>query len=198
MKNCGKQISAEKNAEWVCWPVLVFLTVCLLVGAMIGFAVAVTSETDEMLKDHLRLFLEQFHCVNFKPSFLSVVWDCFRWPVLAISFSFLGLGVVGLPLLLFVRGFVLTYSATCFAAAFGLGGAASAAVLLSSAALLGVPVLLILSCEGFRVSARRFIGSVKSEPGYRVEVCLPGVGLVFLAMAMQWAVVPTLLSAIII
>ena len=109
--------------------------------------------------------------------------------------SFLGLGIVALPLLLLVRGFVLTYTAACFAAAFGLGGAVAAAAVLSSAALLGIPALLMLSCEGFRVLASRFLGSVKVEHRYRAEVFLPGIGLALVAAAVQWAVVPALLSA---
>lgn len=63
-------------------------------------------------------------------SFWSLLWDNFRFPVLVFLLGFTGLGLLGIPILLGVRGFLLAFSLSSFIKLFGVEGAGVAFTLL--------------------------------------------------------------------
>lgn len=56
------------------------------------------------------------------PGFFAVALDLLRWPCLAVFMGFLSLGVVGVPILFAVRGFLLSFAVSSFVRMFGGAG----------------------------------------------------------------------------
>lgn len=81
------------------------------------------------------------------PRGLSTVWQVIRWPLLAVLCSFSVVGLIGIPILLVVRGFFLAFAAAVFVRVFGLGGELLSLLLLGGGAVLGVPVLFVLGTQ---------------------------------------------------
>lgn len=190
-------MSQVNESTWTGWPYLLLLLICFLSGALVGFAMAYFGEHSDDLGAYLQDYLSLAARGDLDLSFISVFWDCIRWPVFVIAFGFTALGVLAIPAVLLVRGFLLSYTATCFAVLLGWSGLAAAAVLLAAAVFLVLPVLLILGCEGLRASCARLPGALNGgERRFRPEIVLPGAGLSVVAAALQWTVVPLVFSAV--
>jgi hypothetical protein len=56
------------------------------------------------------------------PSLFSLIWDGFRYALIAALFGFTSLGVILMPLLMAVRGFFLSFALASFVRMFGGGG----------------------------------------------------------------------------
>lgn len=185
------------GSAWSGWPCLILLLICFLSGALIGFALAYFGTSSDELRSYLQDYLGVAAQGNLDFSFFSVLWDCVRWPVLVIAFSFTALGVIAIPAILLARGFLLAYTAACFAVLLGRNGLTAAAVLLAPAALIVLPVLLVLGCEGFRTACARLPGTPGGrECRCRPEIVLPGAGVSLIAAALQWTVVPMIFAAV--
>jgi stage II sporulation protein M len=74
--------------------------------------------------------------------------DAFLFPALALLSGLTLLGVAAIPLLLLVRGFMLSFSVTAFVAVFGIDGLWLALGELGLQCILGVPCLILLSVYG--------------------------------------------------
>ncbi len=195
MDRIGRRASAGKETVWTGWPYLILLLVCFVAGALVGFCFAYFRDASEDLRIYLQDYLDLAARGEMKLSFFSVFWDCLRWPAAVIVLGFTAIGVLAIPALLLIRGFLLTYAATCFALLLGRGGLAAAATLLLIDVFLILPILLILGCEGLRTSFARLPGTSNSvERKYRLEVALPGAGISLVAAALQWTVIPMLFS----
>lgn len=80
--------------------------------------------------------------------------DAFLFPALALLSGLTLLGVAAIPLLLLIRGFMLSFSVTAFVSVFGLDGLWLALGELGLQCILGVPCLLILSVYGAHMALR--------------------------------------------
>lgn len=197
MTRPGRRVRAKTETSWTGWPYLILMLVCFLCGVLIGFALAYFGGSSEALRSYLQDYLRLAARGNLELSFFSVFWDCIRWPLLVIVFGFTALGVLAIPALLLVRGFLLAYTATCFSVLLGRSGFAASAILLAVAGFLVLPVLLVLGCEGMRTACSRLPGGVNSvDRRCRPEIILPGAGISLVAAALQWTVVPLILSAV--
>lgn len=56
------------------------------------------------------------------PDLLPSMWECIRWPLLALLLGFTALGLLGLPVLFAVRGFLLAFSIASFVRVLGSAG----------------------------------------------------------------------------
>ena len=72
------------------------------------------------------------------PALVEVIWKTFRWPLGAFLLGLSAAGLVGIPVLCFLRGFFLAFSVGAFALALGVKG------VLLSFLVVGVPCLLSL------------------------------------------------------
>lgn len=93
------------------------------------------------------------------PALASLVWDTVRWPLLALLLGFTALGLLGLPLLFVVRGFLLAFSIASFVRLFGGVGCLLALLVFGVSGALSVPVLFVLGVQGL-LAARVLAGRV--------------------------------------
>lgn len=101
-------------------------------------------------------------------------------------------------MLMGARGFLLSYAAATFARLFHLPGIAAALAAFGVTAFIGVPVLFVVAADAFRQSLGRLPGAPVSAVhwGERTASLVPCAGLLVLAVALQQAVMPALLSAV--
>ena len=182
---------------WPGWPYLIVLLVCFIVGALGGFFLAFLNESSLNLKGYISDYFDLAAQGELGTTLFSVLWDCIRWPLAIVLFGFTSVGVIAIPVLMTVRGFLLSYSAASFGVLLGKNGVAAAGVLFAVTAVLVLPVLFMLGCEALRSACMRLPGAVGSaEKHCRLEILLPGAGVLFIAAALQWTIMPKLLSAV--
>lgn len=197
MTRLGRELRKGNEPAWTGWPHLILLLICFLSGSLIGFALAYFGESSSELRGYLQDYLALAAQGNLEQSFFAVFWDCLRWPAFVIFLGFTALGVLAIPALLLIRGFLLAYTTTCFAVLLGRNGLAVAAVLLAVSAFLVLPVLLVLGCESLRTACARLPGAPGGgDRRLRPEIVLPGAGLSLVAAALQWTVIPLLFSMV--
>lgn len=197
MKRLDKRMTAKGITMWAGWPYLIVLLVCFFIGAFCGGALAALNDSGDELSSYLYDYFSMAAQKKINVSFFSVLWDCVKWPLLTVVLGFTVLGAIGIPVLFAVRGFLFSFTVCTFGALLGGDGAAAAAVLFSVTALLVLPVLFMVGCEGLRVSCRNLPNSTGTGSNrFQPEILLPGIGVLAIATALQWTVVPTVLSAV--
>jgi stage II sporulation protein M len=128
------------------------LAVCFLGGIVLGQWVAsrLSAETGQELTAYLRGYL-QLETVP------TPVWQTallyLRYPLLAALLGFSSVGVVLLPCTAVVFGLSLSFSVSCFTAAFGGSGALLAAALLGLRCAVTLPVFFLLAVPSWETAA---------------------------------------------
>lgn len=184
-------------------PALILLSICFLAGGLAGCLVAaqVGGAGETSLNAYLQAFLQAAQTEGIDlPALWSQVWDILRWPLLALLLGFTALGVLGLPVLFGVRGFLLAFSIASFVRAFGGSGWLLACLVFGVAGVLSVPVLFVLGVQSF-LSARALAARVRGEEkgivlwgrSCLIRCALCG-GLLCVCILLERAVVPALLS----
>ena len=141
-------------------PVLAVTAACFLLGGLVGCLLAshIGGGGQESLAAYVEGFLRAAQAGEITaPALASLVWDTVRWPLLALLLGFTALGLLGLPLLFAVRGFLLAFSIASFVRLFGGAGCLLALLVF----VLGVQGLLAA-----RVLAGRVWGDGKTPPPY--------------------------------
>lgn len=176
---------------------LALLAGCFLLGALAGFLFSCLGGESEQLREYLLRYLRAAGDGGaFAPSLLSVIWEAFRWFLLIVLLGFTALGAVGIPAVLAVRAFVLSYAVTTFARLFGPGGVAASLAAFGVTALLTVPVLFVGAHSGFQSALRRLSHDPVPAAVEQLALLAPCGGLLALAAALQWTVMPALLTAV--
>ena len=153
-------------------PALAVLAVSFLLGALAGCLMSAFLEGEGL--ESLRAFLERFLRSagegGVEPAGqLSQIWAVLRWPLLALVLGFTALGVLGMPLLFAVRGFLLAFSAAAFVQVFGGAGCLLAFLVFGLSGCLSVPALFVLGTQGLAASFRlagRSLGEGKAPSPY--------------------------------
>ena len=130
-----------------------------------------------------------------------VVWDELSCLLLVLLLGLAAVGVVAIPLVLLVRGFLFAFSVGCFCRVFGAAGLVPGLALFGLPALLWGPALFLAAFQGMtsaQALTRRIMGDSRCalpfSPQYwlRAGVC----ALLILACAgVEYTVVPVLLRA---
>lgn len=176
---------------------LAFLGVCFAVGTLGGFFFSGWSGNNVALPDYLRQCFEAAGEGNWlEPSLWSSIWDLIRWPLAAFLLGSTTLGAAGIPILLGVRGFLLSFAAATFVRLFGLPGVAASLTAFGVSALIVVPVLFVVSSDAFRQSLGRLSGERPPAWSQRAQALAPCAGLLVLAVALQQTVMPALFTAV--
>lgn len=178
---------------------LAVLAACFAAGAVGGFLCsAAGSSTPELLGYLQQYFQSMGQSGGAAPPLGATVWDLIRWPIAVSLLGLTPLGVAGVPMLMGARGFLLSYAAATFARLFHLPGIAAALAAFGVTAFIGVPVLFVVAADAFRQSLGRSPGAPASAVhwGERTASLVPCAGLLVLAVALQQAVMPALLSAV--
>lgn len=151
-------------------PTLAILSICFFAGGFIGCLVAaqVGGAGETSLNAYLQAFLQTAQVGEVAaPALWSQIWDTLRWPLLTLLLGFTALGVLGLPVLFIVRGFLLAFSIASFVRAFGVTGWLLACLVFGIGGALSLPVLFVMGVQSF-LSARALAARVRGEEKGRV------------------------------
>lgn len=192
---------AEYGRRWDGLVPLLLLGLCFFLGLVFGLCFSMLRQDSKELSNYLS---EYFQTVgesgSLNISIWSVIWDLARWPIFAFLLGFTALGVVAIPALLIVRGFLLSYAVTTFVGLFGTDGLAAALAAFGVTALLLIPVLFVIAYDGLRSSMVRLAGGTEEAAPrpvrQRLTIFAPCAGIIVLAMVLQWMAMPALLSAV--
>jgi len=148
---------------------LAALSITFLLGGVLGAVFAALSDGAgaEELSSYLTGYLELAQEGELPRSLWPLLWGQLRDPLLALLLSLTALGVVGLPVLLGVRGFFFSFSAACFCRVFGVRGMFPAFVIFGLPALLWAPALFVLGTAGLCSAwqmLRRAMGESRGGP----------------------------------
>ena len=197
VRRTGKQIRA--TFSWDGLTRLAVLAICFGLGALGGFLFSALSGDSPELLDYLRhYFLAAGEGGGPEPSLGTVIWDLLRWPLAAFLLGLAPIGVVGVPVLMGARGFLLAFAATTFARLFHLPGLAAALTAFGVTVLVAVPVLFAVAEDAFRQSLSLLPGAASAPAHWseRAQALAPCAGLLVLAVALQRTVMPALFSAV--
>lgn len=190
MRKAGRSLAAESQTG-----ALLALALSFLLGGIVGCMTARTSPAETMagFTQSVQGLLTAVRAETLQPpGMMATLWSVLRWPVLALALSGVSLGAIGIPALLFVRGFLLSFSITVLAS-MGEGGMLLAVLLLGMSSLLSVPVLFILGTEGLSHVPRRRMRAGGGRPLSRL--CL-GICAALLMGGILWErTLPTVLTA---
>ena len=190
----GRSLTAERGSG-----ALLVVSLAFLLGGVAGcLAVgAIPEEVMTGITDNIRQFLVAVRAETLQgPGLLATVWNVIRWPLLVVILSFFALGTIGIPVLFFVRGVLLSFCISALLAALGSGGMLLAVMLLGMGSLLTIPVLFVLGTQGFSASlaVRNERAGRMHHPSMPSRLCL-AVCIVFLLGGVLWeGALPTLLT----
>lgn len=176
---------------------LVVLSACFAAGIVCGFLFSCWGRDDAELLEYLSEYLRAIgRGGGMEPSLWLSVWDLARWPAAAFLLGSTALGVLGLPVLLGARGFLLAFASATFVRLFGLPGLAVSMAAFGVTALVAVPVLFVTAADAFRQSLGRLAGERTPAWSGRAQALAPCAGMLVLAVALQQTLMPALLTAV--
>ncbi len=176
---------------------LVILGTCFMAGALGGFLFSDWSGDTPELFDHLYQYFQATGIGgSVEPSLWSSIWDLTRWPLAAFLLGSTALGAFGIPVLLGMRSFLLSYAAAMLVRLFGLPGMAVSLAAFGVTALVSIPVLFVVAADAFRQSLGRLSGERSLAWSQRTQTLSPCAGLLVLAVALQQTLMPALLTAV--
>ena len=184
-------------------PALVVLSACFMAGGLTGCLLAAQEggAGETSLNHYLQAFLQAAgEGALDVPGLWAQVWETLRWPLFALLLGFTALGMLALPVLFAVRGFLLAFSIASFVRAFGGAGWLLACLVFGVGGMLSLPALFVLGVQSF-LSARALAARVRGEGKGRVlwgRACLVRCalcgGAVCVCILLERAAVPALLS----
>ena len=132
-------------------PALLFLSGCFFCGVLAGclWADSVAESGGAALSEYISCYLAALQEGNVTTSsFGATLWDVFRWPLFTILAAFTVPGLVVIPAIFLLRGFLLSFSVACFVRVLGSAGILLALVLFGVSGVLSLPILFILGTYG--------------------------------------------------
>lgn len=183
--------------------VVPMLCMAFLLGSIAGCIAAglVHIENGGQLTNYLYGCLDGFVQEDAPVRFFRVLWQTIRIPLGALVLSFTALGILGLPLLFAMRGFMLCYAISIFYRVFGAVGLLLALILFGITAILWLPALLRIGTQGMVSAyglARRGMGDAR-YPLYLDSVYFINCGisaiLLCLCAVTEYFAIPILLQA---
>ena len=183
---------------------LACISIAFLLGGVLGCAAALRfgrTGTDA-LAAYIRQYLSAVQSGAAGTASLSlVVWEAVRFPMMAVLLGFTVFGMIGIPALLFVRGFLLSFSAACFVGMFGRTGGILAFLLLGASGAAAIPVLFLLAVQGMETGRSIWVRLRTGKQEGRIVprrsiVCLIVCGAALAACVLfDWLFSPALLRA---
>ena len=174
------------------WCVLIIAGGFLLGGALGCLLGCFAAESGmEEVSHYLHDFLALARSREVFWSVPSVLWNRGRWLLCCGVFALSGIGVVALPALFGLRGFLLAFGVSCFVRVFGALGLIPAALLFAVPALLWAPGFLLLGIFALKRSRRK--GETTGND-IRNGGCIAGIFLV-VCVVFECGLLPRLLSA---
>ena len=150
------QKNKENQGKGMYLPPLFLLLFFCLGGIILGQVYAnhvsenVFFEIKQYLKDYVSIDAVRD---DVSGAFFSNFWGYFRYPVISFLLGFSSVGVFFLPLLALALGFFLSFSVSCFTAAYGIYGILISLAVLGLRCFVTLPCFFIISVFSFRKSA---------------------------------------------
>lgn len=148
-------------------PALAVTAICFFLGGVAGCVLCanVGGGGGESLTAYMEGLLAVAKSGGVTPPFLlPLLWEVLRWPLLTIVLGFTALGVIGIPILFSVRGFLLSFAIASLTRMLGGVGSMMAVVIFGVSGLISIPALFALGVQGF-ASARSLAGRALGEGG---------------------------------
>lgn len=153
------------------------------------------------LQDYLQAYLTLAEAQGIDVRFLPILWEQFRYPVFVFLLGFTAIGMLGIPVLFALRGFLFGFSVSCFCRLFGSVGMIPAMFLFGLPALLWAPAFFVLGTQAVRSAHTLFYCRTgerynplfwKGNNLLRIGLC---TGALVLCAAFEYLVLPTLVGA---
>ena len=182
---------------------LLVLGAAFLTGGILGCIMALQFGKGEnvLLVQYIQQCLQATEGSN--PSLLLLVWETVRFPGLTVALGFTAAGLIGIPLLFLVRGFLLAFSVSGFVGLFGGAGGWLAFLLLGTGGVLAIPPLFVLGTQGIAASRklfRRGLGGRREGEIYSKQYfvrCGLCALFLFICVLLDYCVIPRLLRTLI-
>lgn len=136
---------------------LLLLASGFFLGGVFGciFASSVCGNASLALSSYINEFIASIKAGTIQmPSVISSIWSIFRWPLITVLLSFSVFGIIGIPVLFFIRGFLFTFCVSSFALVLGNHGLLYAFLLLGVESFLSIPVLFLFGLQGIALSVQ--------------------------------------------
>lgn len=186
------------------WKGILLICLPFLLGGILGALICASgAEGDnEGLKEYLETYLTLAQRSEVSlPSFAALLWEYLRYPLFAFLMGFAGIGLIALPVLFGVRGFLLGYTITAFASVFGVDGILIAFLLIGIPELVVLPIFFALGVQSAASAGRIFQGFLQGKRPQglysRRDFILSGAcfAVVFCWTGTVFLILPTLISA---
>lgn len=135
---------------------LLLLALCFFLGVIFGQVLA--GRVPDATGDELTRYLTDYVQLSGEPDLtartvLSAAVIYFRYPLIAFLLGFASVGVVLLPCVTVAFGFFLSFSVSCFTAAFGSDGVLLALAVFGLRCAVTLPVFFLLAVPSWGTSA---------------------------------------------
>ena len=128
---------------------LMMLSACFLLGGILGaaFGGLMSEASAQELAAYLNTYLTLARDGGIPVEFWGVAWEQFRLLLAVILLGLTALGVVGIPVLFGVRGFLFSFSVAGLCRVFGTAGLVPGLFLFGLPAFLWAPVLFLAGAQ---------------------------------------------------
>lgn len=184
---------------------LVVTALAFFAGGLVGFAL--TSQVEGRAAENLALYVEAFFAAVDGgevglPALPGLLWQLLRWPILTVLFSFTAFGVLGIPVLFAVRGFLFSFSVAAFIRVMGSFGGLVGVVVFGITGAVAIPALFVLGVQGMSASRRlagRTLGDGKARVtnGKQYFLCCGLCAVAYLVcIVLEYTAVPSLIAVL--
>lgn len=150
---------------------LIIMAIVFLVGGIAGcfFAGRAEGEREIVLSSYLDGFLNvALSDEIIKPAFISMLWKAIRWPLFALFLGLTPVGLIGIPLLILVRSFLLSFSIASFFEIMGAKGLLFAFSALGITGLVYIPILFLFGIRGI-LNSGLIVGRITGDSRHGVD-----------------------------
>ncbi len=144
---------------------LVIISLIFLIGSLAGCSLAghTNSEGEAALSRYLDGFLNILSSNEMvKPKFVFILWKAIRWPLLVLFLGLTPIGLIGIPILILIRSFLLSFSIASFYQVSGPDGLLFCFILFGTTGLIYLPILFVFGIQSF-LRAGTIIGRITGE-----------------------------------
>lgn len=185
--------------------VLLVLSIAFLLGGLSGCILVdqLVGDGSDMLGSYLDGYLSVVRSGNaVQPELWAVLWETVRWPLLIFVLGITPLGLIGIPILFVIRGFLLSFAIASFFRVLGLSGLIFSGVLFGLSGVLYVPALFHCGLQCFSASGAmvsRLTGEGKKAPLFERSSLICGcvcAAALCLCVLIDYSAVPRVLEAL--
>lgn len=176
---------------------LALLSALFLGGVVAGTVASSNVAPDSELRNYISGYLASAQSESSSAFILPALFNAFKYHFLIVVFGFTALGVVAVPIIVFLRGFFLSFAVTSFVKVLGSGGYLLTLGIFGLPFLIALPCLLILGAQAFSlaISATRGASLRKVNTQFIARIAVCAAALVLSAL-IEAFLTPHLITAV--